>query len=187
MVFTERSRASRDAVLAAARHAFAEHGYERTTVRGVASAAGLDPSMVMRYYGSKEGLFAAAVDVDLRLPDLSAIPRPQRGAALAEHFLTLWEDPPTAEVLALLLRSAATNPAAADRIRDVFTGQVVALAHTLDPADETAARRRAAQLTAHMLGTALCRYVLRLPPVATPSREAAAAAMAPVVQAILDA
>jgi AcrR family transcriptional regulator len=63
MAFTERSRAARDAILTAARRRFTEEGYERTTIRTVAADAGIDPSMVMRYYGSKDGLFSAAVDV----------------------------------------------------------------------------------------------------------------------------
>jgi hypothetical protein len=62
-----------------------------TAARGVAEDAEIDPSMVMRYFGSKEGLFAAALDVDLALPDLSPVPRDQVGVALAGHFVDHWE------------------------------------------------------------------------------------------------
>jgi hypothetical protein len=58
-------------------------GYERTTIRQVATDANIDPSMVMRYYGSKDGLFAAAVD-DLELPDLSAVPTDEVAGSCAQ-------------------------------------------------------------------------------------------------------
>ncbi len=65
-----RSDTTRTAILTAARERFAADGYERATIRSIAKDARIDPSMVMRYYGSKEGLFAAVLDVDLRsLPD----------------------------------------------------------------------------------------------------------------------
>jgi len=64
-----RSDATRAAILAAARERFAADGYERATIRAIAETAGIDPAMVMRYYGSKEKLFATAADFDLRLPD----------------------------------------------------------------------------------------------------------------------
>ena len=69
-----RSDATRAAILEAARERFAADGYERATIRAIARDAGIDPSMVMRYYGNKEGLFAAASEFDLRLPALGAVP-----------------------------------------------------------------------------------------------------------------
>jgi AcrR family transcriptional regulator len=188
MAFTERSRPAREALLAAARRSFAEHGYDRTTVRSVAADAGVDPSMVIRYFGSKRDLFAATLDletlrVDLRLPDLLAVPPAERGARLARHFLELWEEEPTSVVLAVLLRSATTNAVAAARVQTVFADQVLAVVRSLDP---EGAQARAGTLAAHVLGTALCRYVLALPPLATASRDEVVATMGPVVQTILD-
>ena len=69
MPFTERSGPTRAAILAAARRRFSDDGFERTTVRAVAGDAGVDPSMVMRYFENKDGLFNAAIAVDLQLPD----------------------------------------------------------------------------------------------------------------------
>ena len=200
MVFTERSRASREAVLAAARASFAERGYERTTVRLVAAEAGVDPSMVIRYFGSKDGLFAAAVEVDLRLPDLAGVPAGQRGEVLARHFLRLWEDERTGEVLVVLLRSATTNEAAAAGLREVFAGQVVTLVADLDRADVAGGERtagtvsaapgpdvarRAGQIATQVLGTALTRYVLRLPPVVALNHDEVVAYLAPILQPLL--
>ncbi len=191
MTFTARSRASREAVLAAARHAFAAHGYEGATVRAIAADAGVDPSMVIRYYGSKDGLFRAATDIDLALPDLTQVPAGERGTVLARRFLALWDDPGTGEVLTLLLRSAPTSARAGDRIRDIFTSQVLAMVNAPgsddDPPAAAAGDRagRAAALGSFMLGSALARYVLALPPMADAAPAEAAAIMAPVIEAIL--
>src|SRR5689334_9912912 len=72
-------------ILAAARQRFAESGYERATIRAIAADANIDPSMVMRYFGNKDQLFAAAADFDLQIPDLSDIDRDQHGARLVAH------------------------------------------------------------------------------------------------------
>jgi AcrR family transcriptional regulator len=82
-----RSQPTRDGILEAARRLFGEEGYDRTTIRSIAAAADIHPSMVMRYYGSKEGLFAAAATFDLELPDLSKVPKRDMGTTLVRHFL----------------------------------------------------------------------------------------------------
>lgn len=173
MAFTQRSQQTRTAILAAARRCFAADGYERATIRAIASDAGIDPSMVMRYYGSKDGLFAAAVDVDLRLPDTGDIPRHQIGRTLVRHFFARWDSD---EVLVVLLRSALTNEAAAQRLRTIFAGQILELAD--DPT-------RAGLVATQMLGLALCRYVLRLPPVVAMDVDALVDALAPTLQRYL--
>lgn len=163
MPFTHRSLAAREAILAAARARFTEQGYDRTTIRQVAGDADIDPSMVMRYYGSKEGLFAAAVDVDLRLPDLAALPRDEVAGALANHFVTMWRSDQGGP-LSILLRSAVTHEDAAERLRSVFSDQVATMVRRLlGDGPETGVR--AGLLSAQLLGIALTRYILRLPPV----------------------
>src|SRR5690625_3001915 len=99
---TRSAAMTKSAILIAAREQFARHGYHRATVRAVAAAAAIDPAMVMRYFGSKAGLFEAAVTVDLELPDLSSVPAGQVGHTLIRHFLTRWEQDDT---LVILLRS----------------------------------------------------------------------------------
>src|SRR5215213_6594323 len=98
-----RSDATRAAILAAAREQFAASGYQAATIRSIAAAAAIDPAMVMRYYGNKEGLFAAAAEFDLELPDLGAVARSAVGHALVAHFLDRWEGD---ETLMALLRAA---------------------------------------------------------------------------------
>ncbi|HET9255902.1 MAG TPA: TetR family transcriptional regulator [Pseudonocardiaceae bacterium] len=185
MVFTERSRAAREAILAAARRRFTEEGYERTTIRTVAADAGLDPSMVMRYYGSKDGLFSAAIDVDLHLPDLTGVPPSELGATIARHFVVVWESDWGRENLLILLRSAASAHAgAAERVRSVFTSQIVPMVRAAT-GDAPDAEARAGQLSTYLLGTVLCRYIVRLPPVVAMDADTLAATMAPVLRRIL--
>jgi len=109
-----RSDGTRAAILTAARERFAADGYERATIRAIAADAGIDASLVMRYYGSKDKLFAAAAEFDLRLPDAAGLPRDRAGAALVGHFLRRWEED---ETLQALLRAAVTNDSAAQRMR----------------------------------------------------------------------
>jgi AcrR family transcriptional regulator len=163
MAFTKRSDKTRAAILAAARQRFAADGFERTTIRAIAAEAGIDPSMVMRYYGSKDGLFAAAADVDLRLPDLATVPRDELGETLVRHWLQRWEGGLSDELLVILLRSAITNETAAEKLRTIFGAQVASTVATVvdDPAEVPT---RAGLVATQMLGLALCRDILRIPP-----------------------
>ena len=157
-----RSDATKATILAAARAQFAAVGYQATTIRAVATAADIDPAMVMRYFGTKEGLFAAAADFDLRLPDLGAVPRDALGAALVSHFLDRWEGD---ETLMALLRTASTNETAAARMQALFSTQMAPLIARLSGDTRAGAAARAGLIATQILGLALCRYVLRLPPV----------------------
>jgi AcrR family transcriptional regulator len=157
-----RSDATKATILAAARAQFAALGYQATTIRAVANAAEIDPAMVMRYFGNKEGLFAAAADFDLRLPDLAGVPRDALGAALVAHFLDRWEDD---ETLMALLRTASTNEAAAARMQALFSSQMAPLIARLSGDSRAGAAARAGLIASQVLGLALCRYVLKLPPV----------------------
>lgn len=157
-----KSDATRARIIEAARERFRKEGFERTTIRKVAADAGIDPSMVMRYFESKRGLFDAAMTVELRIPDLSRHPRDKLGEALITHFLKRWEEP-DADSLQLLLRSSASNEEAADRLRGVFRDQIVAMVGRLR-GSETDAREVASLIATQTVGLAYTRYVLRLPP-----------------------
>src|SRR5262245_35373935 len=145
-----RSDRSRAAILAAARDRFAADGYERATIRAIAADARIDPAMVMRYFGSKEKLFAAAADFDLRLPDLAAIPREQLGEVLVRHFVDRWDGDGT---LTALLRVGVTHESAAERRRGIFDSQLVALLARWT-GDEAAARVGAGLVRSQILGLA---------------------------------
>lgn len=182
MAFTHRSEKTRTAILQATRQLLATRGYESTTIRAVAAQAGIDPSMVMRYYGSKEGLFAAAVDVDLHLPSPQDLPRGRMGELLARHMIARWEGELSDEFITLLLRSAATNTKAAEQLRRVFEQQILTFvaAATGDPSQD--APKRAAMLSSQVLGLAYCRYVVALPAMVELDGDILAKTLAPVLQ-----
>jgi AcrR family transcriptional regulator len=179
-----RSDATRGAILRAARARFAADGYQKATIRAIAADAGIDPSMVMRYYGTKDRLFAAAVDVDLRLPDITRIPKSRLGVTLVAHFLQRWEGDPADDGLLMLLRSAATDEAAAHRLHTAFRDQLVPMVRRLRTGKREAAER-AGLIATQMLGLALCRNILRLPPVAAMSPDVLVARIGPTVQRYL--
>jgi AcrR family transcriptional regulator len=178
-----RSDATRNAILEAARERFAADGYERATIRAIAKDARIDPSMVMRYYGNKEGLFAAAVSFDLRLPDLGSVARDDIGRVLVTHFLTMWEEN---EELTAMLRVGATNQGGAERMQGIFRDQLMPVARQACP-DPEQAPARAGLAASQLLGLALTRYVLRFPPTVALAREEVVAWLAPTVQRYLTA
>lgn len=175
------SEQTKAVILAAAREQFAKSGFERATIRAIAADANIDPSMVMRYFGNKDQLFAAAADFDLELPDLSGVARDQLGAALVEHFMNRWERD---EVLIVLLRASATNAEAAQRMRTMFASQLLPVIAKINPQEP---QRRAALIATQTLGLALCRYVLQLPPIVAMPHDEAVAWLGPTVQRYLDA
>jgi AcrR family transcriptional regulator len=165
-------------ILTAARERFAADGYERATIRAIAAEAKIDPALVMRYFGNKEKLFAAAASFDLGLPDLMALPRHCAGAALVAHFIERWERDDT---FMALLRAAATNEAAAKRVLGVLGGQVAPVIAQLS-GEPTQAATRAGLVSSQILGLALCRYVLRLPPLVAMTRNEMIAWLGPTIQ-----
>ncbi|WP_330251901.1 TetR family transcriptional regulator [Nocardia sp. NBC_00565] len=178
-----RSDATRAAILEAARARFAAEGFRKATIRAIAADAAIDPSMVMRYFGSKGGLFAAAVDVRLDLPDLAAAEPNTLGELLIRRFLAIWEDQPDNKVLVILLRSSIADEGVGERFRQIFAEQVLpAVLRFGDPAD---AQRRGGLIVSQLLGLALCRYVLELPPVVGLTRDQIIADIAPTLQRYL--
>ncbi|WP_454792743.1 TetR/AcrR family transcriptional regulator [Mycolicibacterium lutetiense] len=186
MAFTARSEGTRIAILAAARKLLTERGFEAMTIRAVAADVGVDPTMVMRYYGNKAGLLTAAIDLDLHLDGMTPPPKKRLGETLARHFVSRWEGELADDVTTLLLRAAATNPTAAERMRTVFDTQVTTFIRRFVSDDETAPRR-AGLVASQLLGLALTRYVLELPPIVAMGEEDIVADLAPVLQHYLTA
>jgi AcrR family transcriptional regulator len=180
----KRSDRTRAAILRAARERFAAEGYDRATIRAVAAGAGIDPSMVMRYFGNKAQLFDAALAIDLRLPDLTAVPPEDLPRVLVRHFLDRWESDPDDDALLMLLRSAVTNERAAARTHEIFAAQVApALASALG---QELAARRAGLVSAQLLGLGLTRYLLCLPAVTALTPDEIEHALTLAIQATLE-
>ena len=166
-------------ILAAARERFAESGFERATIRAIAADANIDPSMVMRYFGNKDQLFAAAADFDLDFPDMAGIDRDQMGSRMVAHFMNRWERD---EALIVLLRSSTTNADAAARMQAIFAAQLLPAITKVNAVDPG---RSAGLIASQMLGLALCRYVLRLPPVVAMPRDEVVSWLGPTIQRYL--
>lgn len=177
---TRSAAVSKSAIVVAAREQFARYGYHRATIRAIAAGAGIDPAMVMRYFGNKAGLFQAAVTVDLELPDLSATPPGQVGYSLVRHFLQRWERDDT---LVILLRSSITDHDIAEHVRQLFIQQVApAVAPAAPPASATT---RAGLVATQILGLAISRYVLQLPPAVAMSHDEVVAWVGPTLESYL--
>lgn len=179
----QRGEATRARIVDAARQRFAADGYERATIRAIATDAGIDPSLVMRYYGNKQGLFVAAAEIDLRIPDLEKVPRAKVGTALVEHFLDRWEGD---DVLLALLRTAATNERAAERMRTIWSKQPLPALASLGVSGEDMAAP-VALINALFLGFAYSRYILKLPPLVKMRRAEIVRWLGPVVDRYLAA
>ncbi|MCF6467031.1 helix-turn-helix transcriptional regulator [Nonomuraea sp. MG754425] len=172
------SAETKTVILAAARERFAADGYDKATIRAIAADARIDPAMVMRYFGNKEKLFAAAAEFDLELPELAS---ELAGAGLVRHFLRKWE---ADEGLQVLLRTGVTNEAAAERMRTIFGGQVLPFVVRIT-GDPAGAPLRASLVASQLLGLALSRYILKFPPMVAASEEELVARLGPTIQRYL--
>lgn len=162
-----RSSAARDRIIAAARPLFAQRGYGRTTLRAIAEAAGVNLALVIRYCGSKEGLFAAVTTLDLQVDRLASVPSAALGRALVGHVLDLWEGEESGPALAALVRATMTDDAARLRVAEQFSGQLARFFSVQDPSVVLAAPMIATQI----IGLTMARYIWRLPFVVSLNRQ----------------
>ncbi|WP_026414080.1 TetR/AcrR family transcriptional regulator [Actinomadura oligospora] len=178
MAFTERSAQTRAAILAAAQRAFAADGYDRATIRSIAADAGIDPSMVIRYFGSKAALYTAASTIDLAVPALTDDPA-EAAASYVRAMLARWESGDNAAE-AVLLRAAPTRPDAAGQVQEIFDREIVPAVRAARP-DDPHVRERAALLLSQSLGVVYCRYLLGIEPLASMDVDTLAAMVANAV------
>ncbi|MGW4898410.1 TetR/AcrR family transcriptional regulator [Kitasatospora sp. NPDC004240] len=178
---------TRERILTAARAEFAERGFEKTSVRGIAKAAGVDSALVHHYFGTKEQVFDAAVE--LSLAPAMAVPVAVAGDAegvgerLARAMFGVWENPVTRTPLLAVVRSALTHDTAAAVLRGMIERRVLLrVAGELKvPDPEFRAQLAAGQL----IGIAMLRYVLRIEPVASVDTEEIIRMVAPTLQRYL--
>jgi AcrR family transcriptional regulator len=178
---------TRDAILAAAQLEFGEAGYDGATIRGIAAGAGVDPALVHHYFGTKEQLFEAAVQLPISakslLPVLLAGGREHIGEQIVRSFITVWEEPRNRPVFMALLRSVVSNEQAADLVRRLLVKEVFApIATALGVSD---AELRATLAGSQFIGLALVRYVGRVEPLATADVETVVTAVGPTIQRYL--
>jgi AcrR family transcriptional regulator len=177
---------TRAALLAAARATFADRGYDGATVRAIADRAGVDAAMVNHWFGGKEALFTAAMDLPIDpkavLAELLPGDPEQLGERIVRRFLTIWDHTDGGRPLAALIRSVASHETAARLMRQfvgVFVRRIVA---SVAP-DRT--DLRTALCASQLVGLGVARYVLRLEPLASADHATVVAALAPTVQRYL--
>ena len=178
---------TREAILAAARQEFAERGFDRATIRGIATNAGVDPALVHHFYETKEKLFATAMHLAVvpseALERLSTTRRSRLGETIVQTVLDLWEDDDTRAPLLALLRSAVTNEQAATMLREFVSATVLAAIAAV--ADQTEAGYRASLVGSELIGLGIARYVIGIEPLASSSSDKVVAAIGPTVQRYL--
>jgi AcrR family transcriptional regulator len=175
---------TRDAILEAARREFAQHGYDRATIRGVARGAGVDPALVHYFFGTKTELFTAAMQLPINPAELVQTllaGEPELiGERLIGTFLAVWDHAATRDVFIGLLRSAVTDDHAAALLREFAVrelfGRVAAALGTPD------AELRASLVFSQIFGLAVARYILRIEPLASTPGQVVAAAVGPTIQ-----
>ncbi|MEE1942619.1 TetR family transcriptional regulator [Streptomyces sp. TRM 70361] len=172
-------------MLASARTEFAERGYDKASIRAIARGADVDPALVHHYFGTKEQVFEAAVEVSFApasegLRALPAHTPGTLGAQLTRFFLGVWENPVTREPLLALVRSAVNNETAARILRALVTRELMAtVARELDGPDR---ELRVELAAAQLVGTAIMRYVIKVEPLASVDPGELAGRLAPTVQ-----
>ena len=156
----EQRRRTEARILDAATRAFFTAGYDRTTIRAVAAAAGVDAGLVMHYFGSKQQLYRRVIDA-APAPEISGTPAEAAGqilAGLADRLAS----PPAASLA--LLRSMLTNPEAATAATAGIARYEAQIAQAI-PADD--ARLRAAIISAITLGITVSRHLITSDELAT--------------------
>ncbi len=183
---------SREAVLAAAKERFATEGYEKTTLRAIADDAHVDPSMVLYLFGSKAELFRESLrlllDPDLLVAALRGTPddEPDIGTRMVRTYLRIWEAPESGPTMVVMLQSATSNPDAHEAFRSFMQNYVLTAVSGVLGGDEQA-RLRSTLDASQLVGTAVLRYVMKVPPLATLSGDELVRVIAPTVTRYLTA
>jgi AcrR family transcriptional regulator len=175
---------AREAILQAAREQFATHGYEATTLRAIARAAGVDAALPSYHFGSKNALFVATLQLPVTpgeiIDGLLADGLDGAGERLVRRLLIVWDDPERGAPLIAVLRSAATH---GEAMREFVEREIVArFAAAIDGPDATL---RAGALVSQVLGLVTARYVLHIEPLHSASHDELAALVGPTLQRYL--
>ncbi|MEP7091627.1 MAG: TetR family transcriptional regulator [Nocardioidaceae bacterium] len=179
---------TRGEILAAARRSFADKGFGRTTIRAVALEADVDPALVHHYFGSKDDLFLAALDipVDPRVLVPTVFDEGVAGAGerLVRLFLSVWDDERSQLPLVALVRSSLVQEAPESLLQQGLLRLVLAPLRSALPADE--ADRRVQLVVSQMAGLVVTRYLLALEPLASTPAEDLVGWVAPTIQRYLN-
>lgn len=175
---------TQEAIATAAKRQFADVGYPGTTLRAIATEAGVDTRLVTHYFGSKQELFVAVVDLPFEpaeaFESLLAPGRQGLGLRVATFMIGVLDSTAGRQTITGLLRAAASEDAAAQMLRSVLIERLLTpLAHRLGGQNP---ELRAALLGSQVAGLAMARHVVGLPMLNSTPSTTLAAALAPVVE-----
>lgn len=175
---------TRSQILDAARSEFSSSGYDGATIRGVAGLAGVDPALVLHYFGSKEELFSAALELPVdpagRIRQVIEASDGPLGESLVRTMLGIWDDPDNRRPLLAALRSATGDEGqVAETVRQYIRGSLMsAFSHHLSGDD---AALRGALIGSQLAGILLARYVVGIEPIKSSDAESLALLYGPVL------
>ncbi len=175
---------TREDILVAARRAFAARGYEATSLRSIAKQVHVDPALLVHYFGSKEGLFRAGLEMTLGpfglFSGLDALEVPEAAELIVGRYLLMLDQGPTRDVVLGLVRSAVSSERAATMLREFLTKEMLtSLSSLIDRPDR---QLRASLVVAQLIGIAMLRHVVRSDAVARASNEELVSVVAPVIE-----
>lgn len=179
---------TRAAILAASREEFATRGYAGATIRGIAAAAGVDAALVHHYFGTKDKLFAAALefpfDPEVLLAKVLGGGVDGAGERLLRAVLAAWDNASSRAPMLAVIRTATSSEAGAAMLREFLDRNILQrIAVELSP---DRAQLRAALVASQMAGLLMARYVIALPAIASALDEDIVAAVAPNLQRYLN-
>jgi len=178
---------TREAILAVARRQFATRGYEATSLRGIAAAAKVDPALLIHYFQTKEGLFAAAVGLPVRMSELLAgledAPLPDAAHALVRTYLQVVDSDQSRNAILALVRSAVSNEKAAAMLREFLAAELLPVIGRRTGHQN--APLRASLVAAQLIGIAVLRHVVRVEPVASAGPDEIVDLAAPAIEQYL--
>jgi AcrR family transcriptional regulator len=178
---------SRRAITEAARRRFGRLGYDKTTIRAVAEEAGVDPALVVYFFGSKEQLFAASIswpfDPSHELPAVIDGGTAEAGRRLVRLFLATWDAEEGRNTIVALLRAAMSQEGAERQLRTFLQTQILGPLVTGLGCDEP--DLRAGLVAAQLLGLGITRHVLKLEPLASLDADRVVELVGPSVQRAL--
>lgn len=172
---------TRDALLRAARRHFSMHGYAGATLRGIAAEAEVSAALLVKYFGSKEGLLAAASDLEAETAALLDAPNATLGAHLVAALLDLHDRAQADPLLRVVL--TGPRPGGERIVEELDRRFIEQLADRLDGPD---ARLRAEMVCAQLIGLGAVRLLLTSPATVAEPPTALVERLGPILQAWID-
>ena len=178
---------TRAQVLDVARRRFLAEGYQAVTLRSIAQEAGVDAALISYFFGSKKGLFGAALTLSANPPEMLREALPGELATLPERVLRAligaWDDPVHGEPLRVMVTAATQEPELARLLREVVEREMLDLiAERLGGVD---ARKRAGSFVTQLAGVIFARYIIELEPVASMPADELVRYLAPGLRSVL--